>query len=144
MASANFYRLFVNFMLIALVIFGLFVSISTIQQDNNVEDKFTDSEIINNTYGSLEEDLDDLRDQSQGQKTLFESETPTSGFGTILLFSIVSSGKVFNAMTIGVFNTLIRLPVVILGMDPIIVGLLGTLMIITIILGLWAIYKLGG
>lgn len=141
---AQFEKLFMSFMIVGLLIIGSLAFIITIQSDNSVSDKFIDNELINETYSGLSEDLVGLRDQSQAQKTLFESENPTSGFGTILLFSIVSSGKVFNGMIIGIFNTIIKLPVAFLGLDPIIISVLSTLLILGIILGAWAIYKLGG
>ena len=47
-------------------------------------------------------------------------------------------------MIIGTFNTIIKLPVVFLGIDPIIVSILSTMLILTIIIGLWVVYKLGG
>lgn len=140
----KFYDLFSNFMLIGLVILSIFAFAVFFQQENNVESQFIEDTLMNNTYNSLYENLNSLRDESQTQKTLFESENPTSGFGTILLFSIVSSGKVFNGMIVSIFNTLIKLPVVILGLDPTTVSVLSTWLILTIILGLWAIYKLGG
>ncbi len=141
---AKFYELFVNFMLVGLVVLSLFAFSVFFQQENNVEDPFIQNTLMNNTYNNLYDSLNNLREESQAQKTLFESENPTGGFGTILLFSIVSSGKVFNGMVVGVFNTLIKLPVVILGIDPVIVSVLSTILIITIIVGLWIIYKLGG
>ena len=117
---AKFYELFINFMLIGLVVLSLFAFSVFFQRENNATEPFIENELMNNTYNTLYEDLDSLRDEGQAQKTLFESENPTSGFGTILLFSIVSSGKVFNGMVVGLFNSLIKLPVVILGIDPVV------------------------
>lgn len=141
---AKFYELFINWMLVGLVVvsflaFGVFW-----QEDNNVDEEFIENSLMNQTYNSLRTDLGGLRDESQAQKTLFESENPTSGFGTILLFSIVSSGKVFNGMIVGIFNTIIKLPVVILGIDDMVVGIIATMLLLTIIIGLWIVYKLGG
>lgn len=141
---AQFYELFTNFMLIGLVVLSMFAFGVFFQDENGVDNKFIENTIMNSTYHSLYEDLNSLSEESQAQKTLFESENPTSGFGTILLFSIVSSGKVFNGMIVGVFNTIIKLPVVVLGIDPVIVSVISTMLILTIIIGLWIIYKLGG
>ena len=141
---AQFSDLFMNFMLIGLVVISLLSFGILYQEDNNAENKFIENSLVNETYTNLNTTLSDLRDQSQAQKTLFESENPTSGFGTILLFSIVSSGKVFNSMIIGVFNTLTKLPVVVLGIDPVVLSVIGTMLILTIIIGLWVVYKLGG
>lgn len=141
---AKFSDLFMNFMLLGLVVFSLFAFSISSQSENNVDEPFIENSLMNSTYQSLNTSLNSLRDESQAQKTLFESENPTGGFGTILLFSIVSSGKVFNGMIIGLFNTLIKLPTVILGIDPIITSVLSTMLILTVIIGLWIVYKLGG
>lgn len=140
----KFSALFISFMLIGVIIYGLFSFIDLSQEQNNIENKFVDDPLINKTYKNLETDLSSLSEQSQAQKTLFESENPTSGFGTILIFSIVSAGKIFNGMMIGLFNTLINLPTIVLGIDPIIISVINTILIITIIIGLWVLYKLGG
>ncbi len=141
---AKFYDLFINMMLVGLVILSMFAFGVFFQEENNVENQFIENSLMNSTYSQLRADLGGLRDESQAQKTLFESENPTGGFGTILLFSIVSTGKVFNGMVVGVFNTLIKLPVVFLGLSPIVVSVLSTMLILTIIIGLWIVYKLGG
>lgn len=141
---ATFYDTFVKFMFVGLMIISIFAFIVSFQNENNAGNKIMDNEVMNDTYFSLDEDLTSFQDQSQTQKTLFESETPTGGFGTILLFSILSVGKVFNGMIVGIFNTLIKLPVVFLGLDIVVVSILSTLIIITILLGLWTVYKLGG
>ena len=141
---AKFYEVFINFMFIGLVILSLFAFSMFFQSENNADEPFMENTLMNETYNTLYGDLNSLRDQGQAQKTLFESENPTGGFGTILLFSIVSSGKVFNGMVIGIFNTIIKLPVVILGIDPVLVSVVSVMLILTIIIGLWIMYKLGG
>ena len=140
----KFLELFSSWMLVGLVVISLLSFGFFYQEDNEAENKFMEDSLMNETYNSLRENLGGLRDESQAQKTLFESENPTSGFGTILLFSIVSSGKVFNSMIIAVFNTTIKLPLVILGIDPIVLSVVSAMLLLAIILYLWATYKLGG
>lgn len=139
----TFSELFTNFAFIGLIILAIFSFVILFQDENNAEEQMIDNSLMNETYSQLREDLTGYRDQSQTQKTLFEIENPTAGFGTILLFSIVSSGKVFNSMIIGTFNVLIKLPAVFLGVDPAVISVLSTMLIISIILGLWILYKLG-
>lgn len=141
---AEFKDMTINFLLMGLVIFSIFAFIVGIQEENNVRDKFIDNSFINSTYGTLRTDLLNFQNQSQAQKLLFEREQPTLGFGTLLFYSIISSGKVFNSMVGAVFNTAIKLPVVILGIDPVILSVIATIVILSIIIGLWIIYKVGG
>ena len=140
----KFLDLFINFMLIGLVVLSIFAFGVLFQEENKVENQFIENSLMNETYSKIKSDLGSLSEESQAQKTLFESENPTGGFGTILLFSIVSTGKIFNGMIIGLFNTLIKLPVIFLGLDPIIISVISTMLILTIIIGLWIVYKLGG
>lgn len=144
--AANFHSFFVKFALMALVFVGIFGWIIGMQADNDLDyDKSIVSEkLINDSYGNLRTDINSYADSAQTQKTLFETETPTTGFGSLILFSIVSSGKVFNGMTIGFFNTMIQLPITYLGVDPSTIGILSIMIILTIIIGLWVLYKLGG
>lgn len=140
----NFKDLFFNFMFVGLIVFSLFAFIITTQAENNTPDKFINNVLINETYSTLESDLLDFQQQSQAQKLLFEREQPTLGFGTLLFYSVISSGKVFNSMIGAVFNSIIKLPVVVLGIDPVVVSVITTMLILSIIVGLWIIYKIGG
>lgn len=141
---SEFKDLTINFLLVGLVIFGILAFVVGVQEDNNVSDKFIDNSLINGTYGTLRTDLLSFQNQSQAQKLLFEREQPTLGFGTLLFYSIISSGKVFNSMIGSIFNTVIKLPVVVLGIDPVILSVIASILIITIIIGLWIVYKIGG
>ncbi len=141
---AKFEKTFVNYALGALILISLFAFIVTIQEDNNVTDGIIEVEIINETFSQLKDDLGSGRDTSQSQLELFQKEEPTIGFGSLILFSVVSSGKVFTGIIIGTFNLLIKLPMVIFGVDPVISAVLSTILIIGFILGLWVLYKLGG
>lgn len=142
--AKSFSDLFMTFMFAGLFIVSILAFAITSQTNNNVSNGFSDDPVINGTYFSLKTTLGGLSNQSQAQKSLFESENPTIGFGTILLFSIVSAGKVFNGMIIAIFNTLISLPVTVLGIDPIVISVISTMLILSIIIGLWIVYKLGG
>lgn len=141
---ANFQELFFSFMLVALIVFGFFAFTIIVQDDNNAQDKLVDNSLINSTYTNLRSDLEGFQTQSQAQKLLFEREQPTLGFGTLLFYSVISAGKVFNGMIGVVFNSVIKLPVVVLGLDPVLVSVISTLLVLSIIVGLWIIYKIGG
>ena len=141
---AEFKDLFINMLFIGLFVFAILAMTAIFQEENNATEKVIDNDLINNTYGSLTTSLGSLSEDSQSQREGFEKENPTAGIGTILLFSIVSSGKVFSGMITGLFNTIIKLPVVVLGVDPVIISVLSSIFIIVILIGLWILYKLGG
>ncbi len=140
----SFLELFVKYMFVGLIVLSLFSFIILFQSENNVADPFVDNELINSTFNDLRTNLEGLEGQTQTQKDLFETEDPKTGFGSLILKSIVSSGKTFNSMIVGVLNILITLPVVFLGLDRVVVSVLMTVLGIIIIFGLWTVYKLGG
>ena len=140
----NFLEFFMKYMLVGLVILSTFSFIVLFQAENEVTDQFGDNSFINSTFNDLKTNLGGLQADTQVQKDLFETEDPKLGFGSLILKSIVSSGKTFNSMIVGVLNILFILPVVFLGLDPIVVSVLMTVLGIIIIFGLWAVYKLGG
>lgn len=143
---AQFTKLFQTFMFIGLIVFSMLAFSSFLQSENNVDEsqRLTNNTLLSNTFSQLNQNFTSSGSRSQNQKTIFETENPTAGFGSFLLYSILSAGRVFNSMIVGVFNTLIKLPVVFLGLDPVVVGILSTLLVVAIIFGLWSVYKLGG
>lgn len=140
---AEFTDLFKNMMWIGLIVFSVMAWGNLFQQENNVavEDQFTNNTLIGSSFGQLNSQLASARNSSQSQKVLFETENPTAGFGTFLLYSVLSAGRVFNSIIVGIFNIFTSLPVVVLGLDPIVVSIFSTLLVVAIIFGLWEAYK---
>jgi hypothetical protein len=123
---------------------SLFAFTITVQTENNTDIKLTEDKYINSVYEQLNRDLGNFSKTSQQQREVFESDNPGNNFGYLIFYSIISAGKVFTGMTIGLFNLLINLPVRYLGISPVIVSIFSTILIITVIIGLWIIYKVGG
>lgn len=139
----QFDKLFMNFAFVGLFILAMFTFVITTQLDNDSESKITDNSLIDKSFSNLSKTLGGYSTKAQAQSTLFETENPTTGFGTILLFSIVSAGKVFKEMIVGVFNVLIELPVVFLGVNAVVVSVIGSILLFISMFGLWRVYKLG-
>jgi hypothetical protein len=141
---ADFKSLFVNLALAALVVFGILALGISLQKDNNSTENITDNELINSSYNNLRSGLESIETNATGQRILFEKENPTITYGSLILYSIVSSGKVFTNVLIVIFNILVSVPASILGIDPVIFGVIGGLFIGVILLMLWYLYKIGG
>lgn len=139
----EFDDLWVKFSLIGLVVASLFSFIVYFEQDNGETDTVLNNSILNRTYQGLQTNLSAFGDETQSQRSVFESETPTDSFGSLIIFSIVSSGKIFTGMLIGVFNLLILLPTAILGLDALTISVLSGILLVTIIFALWRKYKQG-
>ncbi len=141
---AKFEDLFGNFVMVGLMVLALFSLIIIVQIDNDAAQPLADSELFNSTYGSLNETIGSLEGTSATQYNLFSKETPTPGFGSIVLFTIVSVSKTFGNMIFALFILLIKVPLIVLGVDPTIVSMIISFLTISVVIALWIIYKFGG
>lgn len=139
-----FQKTFYSFLFLALVVVGLLSFSFTLQEDNDAANPLSNHSLFNDTATSLKESISSSETSSKTQQTNFNEENPRSGFGSIVLFGIVSAGKTFTTMIYSFFTLIIKIPMIVLGIDSVIVSALVTIMAITIIIGVWIVYKLGG
>ena len=140
---ASFQQMFVTFALIGLFTFAAISFIVTTQRENNVDLTILENEIINRTYNRLETNLSEFGAETQGHRETFESEIPERGFGSLLIFSIVSVGQKFLGMIIAVYNIFIVLPSAILGIPKIVTSVISSILVVTLILLVWSVYRTG-
>lgn len=136
-----------NFLMGALMFIAIFGLLVTIQADNNAPNPLINNEIFggeNGTFNQLRVNINDIENKSAIQYESFTEEKPVPGIGSIVLFTIVGVGKTFGSLTIDTFAILIRLPVVVLGIDPSILAILTSWLAIVLIIVLWKTYKFGG
>ncbi len=139
----SFREVFITFSLIGLFVLATLSFGIKLQQDNSVSDTILNNSQINRTLDRLQSNLTDVSNQTQQQRQNFESEIPERGFGSLLIFSIVSVSQKFTATIIGVYNILIVLPASILGIPPEVIGVLGSILIVSLILLAWRVYRVG-
>jgi len=139
----EFRKVWISFVLIGLFVFALLSFIVQFQSDNEQEENILGNSIINETFKNLETNLSNFSSTSQSQKDNFESEVPSTSFGSLIIFSIVSSGKIFSGLLIGIYNILIILPASIFGVSQVVIGVASSVLVFSIILLLWRLYKTG-
>ncbi len=132
-----------NMALFGLMMFAMFSFMFVLQEDNPIDGvtKLRDDPLLNDTYNNLNLELNALQGEAETQRGAFEQESPSSNFGELTFLTIVSVGKVFNGLVIGLYNILIKLPATALGVPPIIYSLVGSLLVITLIIGSWLLYR---
>ncbi len=141
--ASSFQETFVIFALIGLFVYASISFIVVTQRANNVDLTILENEAINRTFTRLETNLSEFRTQTQGQKETFESEIPERGFGSLLIFSIVSIGQKFTGMIVGVYNIFIVLPSAVLGIPKIVMSVLSAILLVTLVLLVWSVYRTG-
>ncbi len=136
---------FTTFAIIGIMVLSAIFFIATTQRDNDVneDDLLLANPIINSTFSKLQTNLTDYRTVTQGQRENFESEIPERGFGSLIIFSIVTVWQKFFALIIGVYNIIIVIPASILGVSNIVIGVLDSIVIVALLLLGWRIYRVG-
>ncbi len=140
----SFQKTVYTFIFFALVALGLLTSAFIIQDDNGAPEKLASNELFNSTAERLSLNFTESEGSGKLQQGLFNSEVPKPGFGSIVLFGIVSAGKTFTNIVYSFFDLVIRIPTIVLGIESAIVSAFLTLLIISLIIGVWIVYKLGG
>ena len=141
---ADFPKLFMNFMFIALIVFSVFAFGIGMQIDNNVNNEINETDAIGNAFNELGGDIRRFKENSSDLKKSFETDNAFTGIGGLIFKSVISGGTTFASMVLGLFNTLIKLPVLVLGLDPRVLSILISMLVFVIVFGLWRIYKAGG
>jgi hypothetical protein len=141
---ANFENNFVNFAMFGLMIISIFAFVIITQSQNNAPEKIIDNDLINQTYSDLGGEITKDTASSESNYISFNENNPTIDSGQIVLSTIVSGGKVFSSMIFGFYNIIIKLPARILGIDEKILGIIFTILIIVIIIGLYTLIRVGG
>jgi hypothetical protein len=137
----EFKKLFVNFSLLGLIIFGMLSFIIIFQGDNNAPERIINNQIINNTYNQLYGNLSNTQNIAQQQGNIFGQVTPTESYGEVQIDSVVSPTKAFKSIILGIYNILIKLPSQILGVSTVVGAIISAILIMLLIIGIWAIWK---
>jgi hypothetical protein len=137
----EFKKIFLNFALLGLIVFGMMSFIIIFQFDNNSNERITDNQIINKTYNDLYANLSSSQTTAQQQNSIFGDVTPTESYGEVQIDSVVSPTKAFKSIILGIYNILIKLPSQILGVSPIVSAIISAILIMFLIIGIWAIWK---
>ena len=139
---SNIKSLLINMVLLGIMMFAIMNFIITIQVNNEVdpEDRITNNTLINESYGDLEISLDQ-QTASENALDSLEDIPPTEYVGDLDVGSTVSATRTARAITIGLWNILIKLPMVILGVSPVVASAITAILLILIAIGIWAIWK---
>ena len=135
-------NLLITLSILGLIVFSLGSFIVTLQSNSNVGNdyKLTNNSLINETFGDLENSLNNQK-KSEDSLNSLENVPPEEYIGDLNVASVVSTTRNMKSIIIGVWNIYIKLPIVILGVDPIVASIISTILVSLIAIGIWAIWK---
>lgn len=133
----------INAVLVGLVILAFIAFAAQTASDNNPNRTIISNPSINQTYSSLSTTLNGAAGIAGGQLNATSSETPTLGFGSLVLFSIVGAGRVFTGLVTGIYQIIFVLMVQQLQIPVILINVLITIILISVIFLGWRLYRIG-
>lgn len=141
---ADFSEISGTMIFLVIVVFGLMMYIVTIQTIESAPQPLDNNSIFNNSLTQLQAQINNATAEADSKYDVFNEETPQPGFGSIILFGIVSIGKTFSAIIFGIFAAIIKLPLIVFGIPASTFNLIITWLIIIVVVAVWRLYKLGG
>lgn len=135
-------KILISMVLLGIIIFACMNFLIIVQNDSNVDQdyKIINNTLINESFGDLQTSLDK---QSSAEDSLnsLENVPPTESVGDLDVSSVVSATRSARNINSGLWNILIKLPMIILGVSPVVASAITTILLITIAIGIWAIWK---
>lgn len=141
--AQSFQNLFIQFSLISLFVFGTISFIVLFQQENGAATTILENQLINSTFVDLAASIADQSVSSNSSQNSFNSEVPAPGFGSLIIFAIVGVAQTFTSLVTTIWNILIILPLSILGIPNEVANVLGSILVISLILLAWRVYRVG-
>ena len=140
---ASLRETFIQFSLVGLLVLSMLSFIAISQSENNLNQSILDNDVINDTFIRLGTNLTDFSSAAQTQKDSFDADEPKEGFGTLLIFGIVSAGRKFISLIVVVYNILIALPAQILGVPVVVTSVMTGILLFSLIALGFKLYRAG-
>ena len=146
--AESFKNTIIAFVLVGLFAFALISFAVQFQTDNNTNSSLLNNEALNSTFGDIKTNLGDVKNDSQKQREGFEEDKLSSGFGELVMFTILNSVRKFMSMVIQVPNLIFGLISDTLGFDKgggmsTVIGVIMGIIIISLVLLAWRTVKAG-
>lgn len=141
--AEGFRNIVIAFLLVGLFMFSLISFGVELAADNEINQTILSHPTINSSYQKIESNLSTAASTASGQRANFETEIPTESFGSLLFYSIVSAGKVFGGMMASMYNLITGSFSEVLGVSPIVLGTITAIILMSMVLLAWRVYKSG-
>lgn len=132
-------QLLITMGIFALFVYSMFSFVAFTQTDSSINNSILENDLINDTYKSLNTSLSSTSAEKVSNN--FSQTPPTQQFGELEVTSIFSITRTGKTIIKGFWNILIVLPLSVLGLSPIVTTIIGSILFLFIIIGIWAIWK---
>jgi len=136
--------IFIKMTIVGVLFLSIMSWIVITQIQNDPTYLITNNTEINSSYGGLSSNFNKANVQAETASGTFTNKTPVSNLGFTSIASIVSPTRIFRGLVLGTYNILIILPAKFLGVPPVIIAVLNSILLLLLILGAWFVWKGAG
>lgn len=140
-----FKNLVINSLLIGLFVFCIISFGVMLSQENYTNVTVTSNPAIQKVFGNISKQLNESEATAQAQRQAMESESANPVITALgfVFRSILSAGAVFMTSVVSMFNVLFVLSYETLHISPIITGTILAIILVSLILAIWRLYRAG-
>jgi len=142
--EVNFKSLIITALIIGTFVFAFINFGYHFAQDNSTNISIIQNSKINESFKNISTELEATSANAiESQRKGFFSDIPLFGEITIVLKSIVGVGKIFGEVIINMWKLILGLIKDTLGISPIITKVISSVIIISVVLLAWRVYRAG-
>jgi len=141
-AGQDFKGFLITFVLLSIFIVALINFSVQFANDTGSNNSIIDHPSISILNSTVTANLSGAQGLAQGQRNNVEKDTPIIAFD-FLLSSIVGTWRIFNSVTFNIINVIADVSHNVLGVPPIVIGGVLSIMLITVIYLGWKMIKTG-
>jgi hypothetical protein len=129
--------------LVALFFFCMLAFAVQTQTNNPTNSSLSTDPNFNATYQSISGAVASTSTVANATSSTFNSENPVISFGQIVMLSIVGVYKLITSTVISAFNIIAGISMTYLGIPPVVIGVIGGILVITLTLLAWRLWRWG-
>ncbi len=143
MVEVNLKTLVISALLVGIFSFALLSFGNQMSLDNNTKNIILEEEQFNRTFNTINVTLQDATNTINATREGFFSDIPIVGDLGAFLTSIVAVGRQSFSVVKSIYDLTIGLIAETLGISPIVIGVITSIIIIVSLLLAWRVYRTG-
>jgi len=141
----EFKEIIIGFILISICMFSILTFISLFSSDTDSSNIVNTNPSLNRTFGNISKQMEDTQKRAEESSSSFakEGSHPILTVVGFVFQSLLDLGTVLSNSIVGFFYIYTNFFKENLGISPIIIGALTSILLIVLILALWRVYRIG-
>jgi Flp pilus assembly protein TadB len=130
-------------LLVSLFIYAAISLSTTLSSNQNKNFTLLENEAINRSFTNIQTELEDSEATTSAQREAFEEDTAEEDIFVLNLKSIISVGRKFTQLVVNLYSLTFGMIAEVLGISVLVLTIITSIIIITLILLAWSVFRIG-